>query len=74
VVGTLVAYAAQGRSFISALQGWSTFRLVWVAAGLALVALGMIYSYRSMRRGRRELERLRAMREAYRHEHDSTMP
>jgi hypothetical protein len=72
VIGTLVAYAAQGRSLFAALQDWSTFRLAWVAAGLSLVAVGMVYSWHSMQRGKRELERLRIMREAYRHERDST--
>ena len=72
LIGTLVAYAAQSRSLFAALQNGSTLRLAWVAAGLGLVAAGMLYSYRSMQRGNRELERLRAMREAYRHEHDST--
>jgi hypothetical protein len=71
VVGNLVAYAA-GRSPFAAMGGWSTLRLSWVALGVGLVAAGMVYSWRSMQRGKRELERLRAMREAYRHEHEST--
>jgi hypothetical protein len=72
VIGTLLAYAAQSQSIFFTLQNWSTFRLFWVAAGVSLVAAGMVYSWRSMQRGKRELERLRIMREAYRHEHDST--
>jgi hypothetical protein len=72
VIGTLLAYAAQSQSIFMAPQNWSTFRLFWVAAGLSLVAAGVVYSWRSMQRGKRELERLRIMREAYRQEQDST--
>lgn len=72
VIGTLLAYAAQSQSIFFSMQSWSTFRLFWVAAGLSLVAAGMVYSWRSMRRGKRELERLQAMCEAYRHEHESS--
>ncbi len=72
VVGTLVAYAAQGRAMFPALQGWSTFRIFWVVAALGLVGAGMVYSFRSMQRGKRELERLKAMREAYSREREFT--
>jgi len=72
VIGTLLAYAAQRQSIFLSPQSGSTLRLFWVAAAIGLVAAGIVYSWRSMQRGKRELERLRTMREAYRHEHDST--
>jgi hypothetical protein len=43
---------------------WSVLAAIVLAIVALVIALGM-------RRGRRELERLRAMREAYRHEHES---
>jgi len=39
---------------------------------VAVISGGMIYSLRAMKRAQRELGRLRAMREAYRHEREST--
>jgi hypothetical protein len=72
VVGTMVALAAGGRTLLPAMESWSTFRLFWVLTGLGVVGLGMIHSLRSMKRAQRELERLETMREAYRHEREST--
>jgi hypothetical protein len=72
VVGTLVAYATQGRAMFPALQSWSTFRIFWVIAAFGLVGVAMVYSFRSMQRGKRELERLKAMREAYSREREFT--
>lgn len=74
LVGTLVAYMAQGRSLFPELQSWTTLRAVWVLIALGLVGAGMVYSYRAAQRGKRELERLRAMREAYRREREFTGP
>jgi TRAP-type C4-dicarboxylate transport system permease large subunit len=49
-------------------------RLLWNGViAIVLVAVG-VYSARSIRRGRNELERLIAMRNAYREERESTAP
>jgi hypothetical protein len=72
VIGALVAWASQGRQVVPALQSGSPLRILWVALGVAVLAGGIVYALRAMKRAKLELERLRAMREAYRREHDST--
>ena len=72
VIGALVAWAAQGRQFVPQLQSGSPLRILWVVLGVAILAGGIVYALRAMKRARLELERLRAMREAYRRERDST--
>lgn len=48
--------------------------ILWTAGWIAAaVALSIFLAY-SIRRGRRELERLKAMRESYREEHESSAP
>lgn len=71
-IGTLVAAVTQGRVLVPALQGGGTFRVLWVLLAIALVVAGMLFAFRAMKRNERELERLRAMREAYRREGEST--
>lgn len=48
------------------------FRLVWAGAWIAALAGLMLFIWFAIRRGRRELERLRAMRESYRQEQRSS--
>lgn len=74
LIGTLVASVAQGRLLFPALQTWSLFRILWVLVALAIVAAGMAFALHAMGRGKRELERLKAMREAYRREREFTGP
>jgi CHASE3 domain sensor protein len=66
-VGLVVAWAGRGRDLLPTVQGG-----VLAALGLAVVAGAVVYSLRGMRRARREIDRLQAMREAYRREHEST--
>lgn len=70
LVGALVAYGSQGR-LLSETQGWP-MRGLLLPVGILVVLGAVAFSARAMRRGRRELERLRAMREAYRREREST--
>lgn len=71
-LGAIVAWVTQGRQLFPALQAGSPLRVIWVALGVAVVAGGMVYSLRAMKRAQQELGRLRAMREAYRREREST--
>jgi hypothetical protein len=75
LVGLLVSSTA-GRdgvgSLFPVLRDVQLSRALWIGFGaLVLVAATLVIAL-GIRRGRRELERLRAMREAYRHEHEST--
>ena len=67
--GAMIAYGTQGSHLF---QSGSGLRPLWVALGLAVIAGTIVYSLRGMRRAGQELERLRAMREAYRRERAST--
>lgn len=69
--GLLVAYFAQGRTLV-ALEGWPLLRILWVVVAVMIVLAGMGLALRAIGRGRKELERLKAMREAYRREREST--
>lgn len=68
-VGLIVAWAGRGRDLLPTYQGG-----LLAALGVALVASAFVYSLRGMRRARRELDRLKIMREAYRREHESSKP
>ena len=59
-------------SIFGALRDEPWFRFVWNGGWVAALALFILYSLISIRRGRRELARLHAMREAYRQEREST--
>jgi|GEM_PF-2362890 len=54
------------------LDSGQPLRVVWIGMLIVFVAGGVQFLVRSMRRGRHELEHLRAMREAYRNEREST--
>jgi hypothetical protein len=47
-------------------------RMLWSAAWVVVIAASVIFVGYSVKRGRRELERLLVMREAYRHERESS--
>ena len=49
-------------------------RLFWIGATVAVLAAGVAFFALGLRRGRRELERLLAMRESYRQERESSAP
>jgi hypothetical protein len=73
VVGALVGYATQGHRVLEAANGWP-LRSLLLPLGV-LIALGVVvYCIRAVGRSRRELERLRTMREAYRREHEPGGP
>jgi hypothetical protein len=65
--GIIVASMARGRDLLPLIQGGFL-----IALGVAVVAGAFLYSLRGMRRARRELDRLRVMREAYRSERESS--
>jgi len=70
-VGVLLAWASLGNTVLDQAQHWP-FRAMLMPSGI-LAAVGfMIFAWRGIRRSRKELERLEAMREAYRREHESS--
>lgn len=72
-LGVLVAYASQGQRLLEAAPDWP-LRGLLMPLGILMIAGGAIFNMRAIRRSRRELERLSAMREAYRRERESTTP
>lgn len=72
VIGVVVAAESRGGQMLPALLGGSKLGLTSLGLGMAVVIATFFYSLRGLRRARRELDRLRAMREAYRHEREST--
>ncbi len=76
VIGNLVASSA-GRPLISltgALTDLPGFHIAWPAFWLTVLAGTVLFVGLSMRRNRRELERLLTMRDAYRQDGESTRP
>lgn len=73
VVGALFAAAAIGRSGTSAIRDIPLLRALLLGGSLAAVAVFILFLLFAIRRGRHEMDRLKAMREAYRQEHESTM-
>jgi hypothetical protein len=76
VIGVLFAFTVlerHGSLSVSIIP--SEGALLWLVRGgiIAVLAGFALFVMIAVRRGRRELERLKAMREAYRHEHESTM-
>lgn len=77
LIGGLVAASAgawRGGSVLPVLNDIPLLRTVWLGVAIAVIAGVVIFSVLAIRRGRRELGRLVAMREAYRHERESTVP
>ena len=60
--------------FPAILRGYTLSGLFFGAACVALGLLTFLYSLRGLKRARKELHRLKAMRETYRREHESTLP
>lgn len=77
IVGILVAAFADGRRvgmLIPALRDAPLLRILWNGLFVAVLAVGAVFIALAIKRGKRELERLRVMRESYRHERESTAP
>lgn len=74
LVAFLFASAAERRSgpILGPLRDAPWFPYLWIGGWIAVLAGVILFSSFSIRRGRRELERLYAMREAYRQEREST--
>jgi len=68
-VGFLLAWAAGGNPGVPVAPA---LRLVWRGTTFAVLAGGVVYLVFAIRRERRELQRLRAMRESYRLEGESS--
>jgi len=71
VLGALFGYASQGRRILDAAQDWP-LRSLLMPLGIVVIVGVMVFAVRAVRRGRKELERLVAMREAYRRERESS--
>lgn len=71
ILGALLAWAA-GAS--PAMLGVPTFRMVWRGTTIAVLAGIILFLIVAIRRERRELGRLNAMRESYRLERESSAP
>lgn len=78
VIGALFASTALKRGqavwIMGAVHEVQLLRLFWIGATIAAFAAGICFLALGVRRGRRELERLLAMRESYRQERESTAP
>ena len=75
LLGLMVASTADRDgvgSLFPVLRDIQLSRALWIGLALLIFAIAAMIVAFGIRRGRRELERLRAMREAYRHEHEST--
>ena len=75
LIGGLVAASAgvwRGGALLPALNQDPMLRILWLGGAIAVIAGFVVFSVFAMRRGRRELGRLVAMREAYRQEREST--
>ena len=70
LVGVLVANGSQGRNLLP-IPPDSWLRGLLLPLGVIIVLIGAGVALRAMRRSKRELDRLRAMREAYRREQES---
>jgi hypothetical protein len=73
VVGVLLASAAdRGSDWMPGVVGAPAIRMLFLGAGVVVIAGIAAALFLAVRRGRRELERLQAMRESYRREHESS--
>ena len=70
VIGNMVASSAERSlgSWVDSVRGIPGFVIAWAAFWLTILAGTVLFVALSIRRGRRELERLKAMRDAYRQE------
>lgn len=77
LIGGLFAASAgvgRGGAILPALNDMLLLRVIWLGVAIAVIVGFVIFSALAIRRGRRELGRLVAMREAYRQERESTAP
>lgn len=75
IVGALVSAQSQRRGLFSLFQDLPpTQRYGFLLAGTLILIGAVIRMWRGLRRGSEELDQLRAMREAYRRERESTAP
>lgn len=76
LIAALFAATTERQAFsaFGTLRDAPWFRFVWNGGWAAALGLFILFSLFAIRRGRRELERLYAMREAYRQERESTSP
>lgn len=74
IIAALFAASAerQAGSILGSLRDAPIFRLVWNGGWVAAIAGLVVFLTLAIRRGRRERERLRTMREAYRQERETT--
>ncbi len=72
LVGVLVANGSQGRHLLP-IPPDSWLRGLLMPLGILIAVALAVYTVRAMRRSRRELERLRAIREAWRREQESSV-
>jgi hypothetical protein len=73
-VGFATTAAPRPESMLASLRAIPWFRTTLLAGGFAALVGLVVFLLFAIRRGRRELERLRAMRETYRQERDSAAP
>jgi len=73
-VGFTTTAAPRPESMIANLRAIPWFRTTLLGGAFAAMVGLAVFLFVSIRRGRRELERLQAMREAYRQERDSAAP
>ena len=73
-VGFAKTAAPRPESMLASLRAIPWFRVTLLGGAFAAMVGLAVYLFFSIRRGRRELERLKAMREAYRQERDSAAP
>jgi len=74
LIAALFAASVEGRvgALLEYLNGAPLFRLIWQGVWVTALAGVVLFLIFSIRRNRRQLERLRAMRDAYRREREST--
>ena len=72
IIGILFAAAAESRVASLFPEGPPMFRTLLVGLAAVIIAGAAVFLALAIKRGRRELERLRAMREAYRQERETT--
>jgi hypothetical protein len=73
-IGLVVAATARGGQLPQIFEGGSLASFALGGLGLAVILATFVYSLRGLKRARKELHRLKAMREAYRRERESTHP
>lgn len=73
-IGLVVAATFRDGQMPQIFQGGWKPSFILGGVALTLVVASFLYSLRGLNRARKELHRLKSMREAYRREHESTLP